>query len=141
MRFFVSHVCLTEFWDERLVRQNRRLEVSAALNSHHSNWYDVLMSRGNPNWGTIETLPWRYRIRGKTPDGKMVSLGNYRSKEEATPHYEKLVEQRYYKQLTLQTLGDYGPRTPWRLQGSAGKSWPHGKRPTTKWPRFASRLK
>lgn len=61
----------------------------------------ISMQRGNPNWGKIETVPWRFCVRGKNPDGKMVTLGCYRTKEEATIHYDKLAEEGYYSQLKV----------------------------------------
>jgi|KBSSwiStaDraftv2_1062776.scaffolds.fasta_scaffold2315719_2 hypothetical protein len=60
------------------------------------------MQRGNPEWGKTEPVPWRFRVRGKNPTGEMVNLGCYRTKEEATAHYERLTEEGYYKQLKVQ---------------------------------------
>jgi len=59
------------------------------------------MARGNPDWGKVEPVPWRYRVRGKNPEGTMVNLGLYRTEEEATAHYDRLAEEGYYKQLMV----------------------------------------
>jgi hypothetical protein len=64
--------------------------------------YNPFMQRGNPDWGKPEPVPWRFCIRGKNPDGDMVTLGSYRTKEEATAHHDKLTQEGYYKQLRVQ---------------------------------------
>jgi len=61
------------------------------------------MPRGNPNWEKIEPVPWLFRVRGKNPDGAIVNLGCYRTKEEATDHYDRLAEEGYYKQLMVRS--------------------------------------
>jgi hypothetical protein len=60
-------------------------------------------TKGNPDWGKIEPVPWRFCVRGKNPDGDMVNLGFYRTKEEATDHYDRLTEEGYYKQLMVRS--------------------------------------
>jgi len=63
--------------------------------------YNAWMPRGNPDWGKSEPQPWRFCIRGKNPDGEMVTLGCYKTRAEATAHYDKLAEEGYYKQLRV----------------------------------------
>lgn len=59
------------------------------------------MARGNPEWGQNEPVPWRYRIRGKNPSGHTVTLGCYRTKEEAIAHCEQLAKEGYYKKVKV----------------------------------------
>ena len=59
------------------------------------------MPRGNPNWTKGEPVPWRFRVRGKTPAGEPVTLGHYRTEEEANSHYRELVQEGYYRQVEV----------------------------------------
>lgn len=62
------------------------------------------MARGNPNWGKKEPAPWRFRVRGKNPEGEMVTLGSYETKREARARYDELVEEAHYRFLRVQPL-------------------------------------
>ena len=59
------------------------------------------MARGNPNWGKQNAVTWRFRVRGKNPDGDMVTLGNYEQEDDARARYRELVDEGYYRQLRV----------------------------------------
>jgi len=64
----------------------------------------MVMAKGNPNWGRNEPVGWRFRVRGKNPDGKIVVLGNYEKEGEATARYNELVGAGYYRNVSVQRL-------------------------------------
>jgi hypothetical protein len=85
--------------DQVGVAEDRRTLASGA-----SIRYNGRMTRGNPNWGHTEPVHWRFCVRGKSPDGKTVTLGHYKTQEEATSHYEQLVNEGYYARLRIDRL-------------------------------------
>jgi hypothetical protein len=54
-------------------------------------------------WQT-EPKIWRFRVRGKSGDGKVVTLGSYETEEEARADYEKLVKEAYYRNIKIETV-------------------------------------
>ena len=62
------------------------------------------MTKGNPNWGRNDPVDWRFRIRGKNLDCKMVSLGNFQDEKEAEDRCDELVKEGYYRNLRVQRL-------------------------------------
>jgi len=64
----------------------------------------MIMAKGNPNWGQQNTVTWRFRVRGKNPDGNMVTLGSYENENEAKARYRELMEEGYYHQLRVQSI-------------------------------------
>jgi hypothetical protein len=62
------------------------------------------MARGNPNWRKDKIVDWRYRIRGKSPDGRTVTLGKFTEKKEATLRYNELVQEGRYGRLRIEPL-------------------------------------
>ncbi len=59
------------------------------------------VARGNPNWGKQEFPDWRFRVRGKSPDGRMVTLGSYMDEKQARAHCDQLIEEGYYRLLRV----------------------------------------
>lgn len=64
----------------------------------------VTMVRGNPNWGKQNPTTWCFRVRGKSPDDEMVTLGIYESEREAKARHVELVKEGYYRLLRVQPL-------------------------------------
>jgi len=62
------------------------------------------MSKGNPNQPKNNAPTWRFRVRGESRDGEMVTLGRYETEREATAHYNALVEKGSYQRLRVQPL-------------------------------------
>ncbi len=87
----------------------RRSEGVSPLQIHllplcHRIMYNAFMPRGNPNWQKGTSVRWRFCIRGRNPDGEMVTLGCYRTKGEATAQYVRLAEEGYYERLSIGPL-------------------------------------
>lgn len=59
------------------------------------------MARGNPNWGKPEPIAWKFRVRGKNPQGQMVTLGNHESEAEAKARFKDLTNEGYYSNLKI----------------------------------------
>ncbi len=62
------------------------------------------MAKGNPNQSKSNAPTWRFRVRGESRDGEMVTLGRYETEKEATAHYDALVENGNYQHLKVQPL-------------------------------------
>ena len=62
------------------------------------------MAKGNPNWGKDKVVDWRFWIRGKSPNGGMVTLGKFREEQEATCRYDELVQEGHYGKLRIEAL-------------------------------------
>ena len=63
-----------------------------------------VMARGNPTWGKSEPVNWRFRVRGKSPDGRMVTLGKFHEETLAKVRCDELVEEGAYRNLRVQRL-------------------------------------
>ena len=63
-----------------------------------------LMAKGNPNWGKGKIVDWSYRVRGKNPDGDMVTLGKFEQESEARARYDELLDDGRYQNLRVQRL-------------------------------------
>ncbi len=63
-------------------------------------------ARGNPNWtrNKPEPVDWRFRVRGTSPDGGMVTLGKFEEEKEATLVYDQLVKEGHYGKLRIEPL-------------------------------------
>ncbi|MHC4441976.1 MAG: hypothetical protein ACYTF1_04550 [Planctomycetota bacterium] len=64
----------------------------------------MIMVKGNPNWARNAPVDWHFRVRGKNPDGDMVTLGNFQDEKEAEVRYDELVKAGYYRNLRIQHL-------------------------------------
>ncbi len=62
------------------------------------------MQRGNPNWTKSDRTTWYFRVRGKSRDGEMVTLGSYETEREAQARYDALIKEGYYQRLRIQPL-------------------------------------
>jgi hypothetical protein len=58
--------------------------------------------RGNPKWREIAPKLWR--IRGKAPDGLVVTLGRYATEPEAQIDLQRLTQEGHYRNIKLEAL-------------------------------------
>ena len=63
------------------------------------------------NWRPPVPKVWRFRIRGVSGDGTTVTLGRFESEQEARAEYDRLVEEGYYKKLSVKPI-DPPPPAP-----------------------------
>lgn len=64
------------------------------------------------NWRPPTPKVWRFRIRGISGDGTTVTLGRFESEAEAKAEYNRLVEEGYYKKLSLKPVEPPAPTPP-----------------------------
>ncbi len=56
------------------------------------------------NWRKGEPKVWRWRIRGRSSDSQMVTLGKYDTEKEARVEHDKIVQEGYYRNVKLEEL-------------------------------------
>jgi hypothetical protein len=56
------------------------------------------------NWRKGEPKVWRWRIRGKSSDSQMVTLGKYDTEKDAKADHERLLEEGYYRNVKLEEI-------------------------------------
>ena len=71
------------------------------------------MVKANPNWTRNRSLPvdWHFRIRGTNLDGDIVTLGRFMEEKEATFHFNQLVGEGRYHNLSVQRLNPHAPES------------------------------
>lgn len=56
------------------------------------------------NWRKGEPKVWRWRIRGRSSDSQMVTLGKYDTEKEARVEHDKIVREGFYRNVKLEEL-------------------------------------
>ncbi len=56
------------------------------------------------NWRKGEPKIWHWRIRGKSFDSQVVTLGKYDTESEARADYDKLIEEGFYRNVKIEQI-------------------------------------
>ena len=56
------------------------------------------------NWRRSEPKIWHWRIRGRSSDSQIVTLGKYNTQNEARVDYDKIVQDGFYRNVRLEQL-------------------------------------
>ena len=54
------------------------------------------------NLRKTEPKIWHWRIRGRSSDSQIVTLGKYDTQDEAQVHYDKIIEEGFYRNVRLE---------------------------------------
>ena len=71
---------------------------------------------GNPGgWRRSEPKIWHWRIRGRSSDSQIVTLGKYNIQDEAQVDYDKIIEEGFYRNVKIEQIITTA-RRPYRLR-------------------------
>ena len=56
------------------------------------------------NWRRSEPKIWHWRIRGRSSDSQIVTLGKYDTQNEARVDYDKIIEQGFYRNVKIEQI-------------------------------------
>ena len=56
------------------------------------------------NWRKSEPKIWHWRIRGRSSDSQIVTLGKYDTQDEARVDYDKIIEQGSYRNVKIEQI-------------------------------------
>jgi hypothetical protein len=55
-------------------------------------------------WRRSEPKVWHWRIRGKSADNQIVTLGKYDTQDEATVDYDKIIQEGFYRNVKIEQI-------------------------------------
>ena len=55
-------------------------------------------------WRRSEPKIWHWRIRGRSSDSQIVTLGKYDTENEARVDHDKIVEEGYYRNVRIERI-------------------------------------
>ena len=56
------------------------------------------------NWRRSEPKTWRWRIRGRSSDSQIVTLGKYDTENEATVDHDKIIKEGFYRNVKIEQI-------------------------------------
>lgn len=56
------------------------------------------------DWRKSEPKVWRWRVSGRSSDGKVVTLGKYDTEKEARADHERLIQEGFYRNVKTEEI-------------------------------------